>query len=78
MRNCRDGGILAAPVALKVSAVQFRQASFRGLFEQVSQETGLADQTLEMELTENLLLPNGTLEALRDSRLTDVTALASI
>jgi EAL domain-containing protein (putative c-di-GMP-specific phosphodiesterase class I) len=41
-----------------VSAVQFRQEGFRKTIRSVLDETGLAPQYLELELTESLLLSN--------------------
>ena len=57
-RKWQDEGLLAVPVAVNVSAVQFRQEGFRKLIGRVLQETGLAPQYLELELTESLLLSN--------------------
>ncbi len=56
------------PVAVNVSAVQFRQEGFRKLIDRVLRETGLAPQYLELELTESLLLSNAdvTLSVLRE------------
>ena len=53
----RDG-LLAVPVAVNVSAVQFRQEGFCQLIRRVLLETGLPPQFLELELTESLLLSN--------------------
>jgi EAL domain-containing protein (putative c-di-GMP-specific phosphodiesterase class I) len=44
------------PVAVNVSAVQFRREGFCELIQKVLHETGLAPQYLELELTESLLL----------------------
>ncbi len=57
-RKWQDEGLLAVPVAVNVSAVQFRQADFCELIGRVLSETGLAPQYLELELTESLLLSN--------------------
>jgi len=57
-RKWQDEGLLAVPVAVNVSAVQFRQAGFCELIGRVLHETGLAPQYLELELTESLLLSN--------------------
>ena len=57
-RKWQDGGLLAVPVAVNVSAVQFRQEGFCELIRKVLHETGLAPQYLELELTESLLLSN--------------------
>ena len=67
-RKWQDEGLLAVPVAVNVSAVQFRQESFRKLIGRVLRETGLAPQYLELELTESLLLSNAdvTLSVLRE------------
>lgn len=55
-RKWHDDGVLAGPVAVNVSAVQFRQENFRDLIRAVLHETGLSPQYLELELTESLLL----------------------
>jgi diguanylate cyclase (GGDEF)-like protein/PAS domain S-box-containing protein len=67
-RKWQDEGLLAVPVAVNVSAVQFRQEGFRKLIGTVLRETGLAPQYLELELTESLLLSNAdvTLSVLRE------------
>jgi EAL domain-containing protein (putative c-di-GMP-specific phosphodiesterase class I) len=57
-RKWQDEGLLAVPVAVNVSAVQFRQEGFGELIRRVLRETGLAPQYLELELTESLLLSN--------------------
>jgi diguanylate cyclase (GGDEF)-like protein/PAS domain S-box-containing protein len=54
----QDEGVLVVPVAVNVSAVQFRQKGFRELVKQVLLETGIAPQYIELELTESLLLSN--------------------
>ena len=53
-----DDRLWAVPVAVNVSAVQFRQENFCALIRSVLQETGLSPQFLELELTESLLLSN--------------------
>ena len=58
MKLWHDEGLLVSPVAVNVSAVQFRQEGFQDLIRQVLNETGLAPQFLELELTESLLLSN--------------------
>jgi EAL domain-containing protein (putative c-di-GMP-specific phosphodiesterase class I) len=57
-RKWWDSGPLAVPIAVNVSAVQFRQENFCPLVRKVLQETGLAPRYLELELTESLLLSN--------------------
>jgi EAL domain-containing protein (putative c-di-GMP-specific phosphodiesterase class I) len=57
-RKWQEEGLPAVPVAVNVSAVQFRQGGFRELIRRVLHETGLAPQYLELELTESLLLSN--------------------
>ncbi|HEY4381722.1 MAG TPA: EAL domain-containing protein [Acidobacteriaceae bacterium] len=49
------------PVAVNVSAVQFRQQAFLHLLRQVLEETGLPAHLLELELTENVLLTEADL-----------------
>jgi diguanylate cyclase (GGDEF)-like protein/PAS domain S-box-containing protein len=69
-RKWQDEGLLALPVAVNVSAVQFRQPGFCELIGRVLWETGLAPQYLELELTESLLLSNAdvTFSVLQDLR----------
>lgn len=57
-RRWQEAGLSAVPVAVNVSAVQFRQESFRELIRRVLAETGLAPEYLELELTESVLLSN--------------------
>ena len=60
-RKWQEKGLLAGRVAINVSAIQFRQEGFCRLIQRVLQETGLAAQYLELELTESLLLTNAEL-----------------
>ena len=55
-RQWQDQGLPPLPIAVNVSAVQFRQQSFPELVRKVLGETGLAAECLELELTESLLL----------------------
>jgi diguanylate cyclase (GGDEF)-like protein/PAS domain S-box-containing protein len=57
-RQWQDEGLPALPIAVNVSAVQFRQEGFRDLISKVLLQNGLASQYLELELTESLLLSN--------------------
>jgi diguanylate cyclase (GGDEF)-like protein/PAS domain S-box-containing protein len=57
-RKWQDEGLPDLPVAVNVSAVQFRQENFRATIRRVLHETGLMPQYLELELTETLLLSN--------------------
>jgi diguanylate cyclase (GGDEF)-like protein len=57
-RKWHNEGIPAVPVAVNVSAVQFRQEGFCDLVRRVLRETGLAPKYLELEITESLLLSN--------------------
>jgi diguanylate cyclase (GGDEF)-like protein/PAS domain S-box-containing protein len=57
-RCWQDQGLPTLPIAVNVSAVQFHQADFLPLIRRVLDETGLAPQCLELELTERVLLSN--------------------
>jgi diguanylate cyclase (GGDEF)-like protein/PAS domain S-box-containing protein len=57
-RTWQDQGLPAVSVAVNVSAIQFRQEGFCELIRRVLDETRLAPQYLELELTESLLLAN--------------------
>ena len=55
-RRWQDEGLAKVSVAVNVSAVQFRQEGFCEVIRRVLDESGLAAQYLELELTESLLL----------------------
>jgi diguanylate cyclase (GGDEF)-like protein len=57
-RRWQTDSALAIPVAVNVSAVQFRQDGFAQMVREVLQDTGLDPKLLELELTESLLLSN--------------------
>ena len=67
-RRWQDEGLRAVPVAVNVSAIQFCQGGFLGLIRNVLQETGLAPEYMELEITESLLLSDEelTLSVLRE------------
>jgi diguanylate cyclase (GGDEF)-like protein/PAS domain S-box-containing protein len=71
-RKWQDEGIPAVSVAVNVSAVQFRQEGFCQLIRKVLDETGLAPQHLELELTEGLLLVNADVTFSVLQELTDM------
>ena len=58
LQKWHSEGLCTVPVAVNVSAVQFRQPGFRELISQVLSDTGLGAHYLELELTESLLLSN--------------------
>jgi diguanylate cyclase (GGDEF)-like protein/PAS domain S-box-containing protein len=58
LREWQERGVSVVPIAVNVSAMQFRQSGFRELIKQVLQDTGLAPELIELELTESLLLSN--------------------
>jgi EAL domain-containing protein (putative c-di-GMP-specific phosphodiesterase class I) len=74
-RIWQDQGIPAVPVAVNVSAVQFRQEGFCELVRKILRETSLDPQYLELELTESLLLANAdvTLSVMRELKAIGVT-----
>jgi EAL domain-containing protein (putative c-di-GMP-specific phosphodiesterase class I) len=57
-RRWVEKGLLKVPMAVNVSAVQFRQAEFCELIKRTLASSGLSPQYLELELTESLLLTN--------------------
>ncbi|MFZ0913879.1 MAG: EAL domain-containing protein [Candidatus Korobacteraceae bacterium] len=58
VREWQHAGLLVVPVAVNVSAVQFRQGDFLAVIKKVLSETGLSPEYLELELTESTLLSN--------------------
>jgi diguanylate cyclase (GGDEF)-like protein/PAS domain S-box-containing protein len=70
-KEWQDAGLAAVPVAVNVSAIQFRQQGFPEIIRAILEETGLDPKYLELELTESLLLTNADvmfsiLQELRD------------
>lgn len=70
MKAWQDEGLPKVPVAVNLSALEFRQRDVAGEIAAVLQKTGLAPQFLEIELTESVLMHQGdqvraTLDALR-------------
>lgn len=57
-RRWREEHALDLPIAVNVSAVQFRQEGFCEVIRKILLETGVAPRSLELELTESLLLSN--------------------
>jgi len=57
-KEWQRAGARSVPVAVNVSAVQFRQDGFCAMIRSVLKETGLEPRFLELELTESLLLSN--------------------
>lgn len=59
---------LALRVAVNISGIQFRQPGFVAMVRETLRETGLPPDTLELELTEGILMRNdeSTLQTLRD------------
>ena len=58
LRQWQDEGVRLVPVAVNVSAVQFRQEGFCSLVRTVLEETSIPPECIELELTESLLLSN--------------------
>jgi len=74
-RRWQDEGLPALPVAVNVSAVQFRQEDFCEPIRSVLREVRLAPQYLELELTESLLLSSAdvTLSVLQELKAMGLT-----
>lgn len=60
-RKLQESGITAVPVAVNVSALQFRDEKFCERVRAALKETGLEPQHLELELTESMLLEDADL-----------------
>jgi EAL domain-containing protein (putative c-di-GMP-specific phosphodiesterase class I) len=58
VRAWQDAGLSAVPVAVNVSAVEFRHEAFLDGVALILKETGLAPEYLELELTEGILMEN--------------------
>ncbi len=55
----RQAGLAAVPVAVNISAMEFRHKGFVESVASILQETGLAPRYLELELTESTLMHEG-------------------
>jgi diguanylate cyclase (GGDEF)-like protein/PAS domain S-box-containing protein len=55
-RRWRAGGLIAVPVAINLSSMQFRANGFVDAVAQVLREEGVPGQWLELELTERMLM----------------------
>jgi diguanylate cyclase (GGDEF)-like protein/PAS domain S-box-containing protein len=69
-RAWEDAGVEATPMAVNISAVQFRQKDFLEDVRSILTETGLEPRCLELELTESVLMQDAestgrTLQALK-------------
>lgn len=64
----RDAGCDPLRMAVNVSVLQFVQPGFPGLVARILEETGLAANALELEITESLLMkdPEGATRTLQD------------
>lgn len=58
IREWQEEGFQLVPVAVNVSTIQFRQVNFLATVRDSLQESGIALDYLELELTESLLLSN--------------------
>jgi len=71
LKAWQDEGLALVPVAVNLSALEFRQRDVAGEIAAALTATGLAPQYLEIELTESVLMHQtgqvlGTLQALKD------------
>jgi diguanylate cyclase (GGDEF)-like protein/PAS domain S-box-containing protein len=58
VREWRNGGARIVPVAVNVSAVQFRQENFCSVIRSALRDASILPGAIELELTESLLLSN--------------------
>ena|GEM_PF-6673799 len=67
-----DDGVVTLPVAVNVSAVQFREKSFIETVKNVLRDTGLVPHFLELEITESLLISTSNVMASVMNELRDM------
>ena len=58
LKSWLDAGLPAVPVAVNISAIEFRHKDFLQQVTRILQETGLEPKYLELELTESVLMQN--------------------
>jgi diguanylate cyclase (GGDEF)-like protein len=78
VRQWQNEGLATVPVAVNVSAVQFRQKGFIEFVRAVLQQTGLSPQFLELELTETQIVSNPDHMLIALQELRDVGVKLSI
>jgi diguanylate cyclase (GGDEF)-like protein/PAS domain S-box-containing protein len=64
-----DAGLEAVPVAVNISAIEFRNSRFLEGLVMILQETGMAPHYLELELTESVLMHNADVSVVMLRRL---------
>ncbi|WP_346285082.1 EAL domain-containing protein [Zoogloea sp.] len=64
LKAWQDAGLLAVPVSVNISAVEFRHKSFLEGVALILSETGLSPELLELELTESILMQDAEASAL--------------
>jgi diguanylate cyclase (GGDEF)-like protein/PAS domain S-box-containing protein len=77
-RAWQQSGLPSVPIAVNVSAIQFRRRGFCELVHNILKETGLSPELLELELTETLLLTNADLMSLITARLRAMGVMLAI
>ena len=77
-KKWQDAGLPPVPIAVNVSAIQFRQQGFCDLIRDVLRETGLDPRFLELELTESLLLNNADVMSSILQELKDMGVMLAI
>ncbi len=69
LQTWADAGLEVVPMAVNVSAVEFRNSRFVDGVTLILQETGIAPQFLELELTESVLMRNADASVERLNKL---------
>ncbi|MBW2712972.1 MAG: EAL domain-containing protein, partial [Deltaproteobacteria bacterium] len=55
-KQWQDEGLARVPIAVNLSGHQFREERLEGLVEEILEETGLAPEYLELEITESIMM----------------------
>lgn len=63
LQSWESKGLRNVPVAVNVSAVEFRHKNFLSMLEKLLEETGLSPQLLELELTEGIIMHDAEMSA---------------
>jgi EAL domain-containing protein (putative c-di-GMP-specific phosphodiesterase class I) len=72
VQNWLDAGLIAVPVAVNISAVEFRNSRFLEALVMILQETGMAPKYLQLELTESVLMHNADVSVVMLKRLRSI------
>ncbi|MNI36585.1 Phytochrome-like protein cph2 [compost metagenome] len=77
-KKWQDEGVQALSISVNISASQFQHPDFLDTVKQILEETSLEPHYLELELTESVIMNNGSMAIVRLKKLKELGILISI